>query len=200
MKTTLFNQIINSKDLISKTLHKGEILFYQDDYLTQSFLVKKGKIRLYTQNDKNETMTIFQYGKQEQCPVSMLSILSSKPSIATAEAMEDTEIYVINKSTLETMIFTNEPYKQYVFQEIFAITNMLRTLLEEASFMSIKERLWSFIKRQETDVVNMTHNTISDEIGTNRVVVSRTLKELELEGRLRLQRGKIFINLLTQSA
>ena len=200
MKTNLFNQIINSKDLISKTLHKGEILFYQDDYLTQSFLVKKGKIRLYTQNDKNETMTIFQYRTQEQCPVSMLSILSSKPSIATAEVMEDTEVYIINKATLEAMIFSNEAYKQYVFQEIFAITNMLRTLLEEASFMSTKERLWAFIKRQASDVISMTHNTISDEIGTNRVVVSRTLKELELEGRLRLQRGKICINLLTQSA
>ena len=200
MKTTLYNTIINSNKLITKHLKKGDILFFQDEYLQQSYLIKSGRIRLYTQNDKNETMTIFQCTAQEQCPISMLAILSANKSIATAEVMEDSEIYVLNRSLVEELLLKDEQYKQYIFSNIFDITNMLRTLLEEASFMSTKDRLLAFLKRQASEIITMTHNTISDEIGTNRVVVSRILKELEHEGRLRLQRGKIFINFFAQSA
>ena len=194
MQERLYNQIIYSNKLITKTFRKGEILFFQDDCPTHSYIVKKGKIRLYTQNEKNETMTIFQYNKKDHCPISILSLLSGKPTIATAEVLEDTEVYIVTKKMLNELLLNNATYQQYVFQDIFLVTNMLRTLLEEASFMSKKERLLAFLKRQSSQVIRITHNTISNEIGTNRVVVSRILKELEQEGHLELQRGKIVLN------
>jgi len=194
MQERLYNQIIYSNKLITKTFRKGEILFFQDDCPTHSYIVKKGKIRLYTQNEKNETMTIFQYNQKDHCPISILSLLSGKPTIATAEVLEDTEVYIVTKKMLNELLLNNATYQQYVFQDIFLVTNMLRTLLEEASFMSKKERLLAFLKRQSSQVIRITHNTISNEIGTNRVVVSRILKELEQEGHLELQRGKIVLN------
>jgi CRP/FNR family transcriptional regulator len=111
MQERLYNQIIYSNKLIRKTFRKGEILFFQDDCPTHSYIVKKGKIRLYTQNEKNETMTIFQYNKKDHCPISILSLLSAKPTIATAEVLEDTEVYIVTKKMLNELLLNNATYQ-----------------------------------------------------------------------------------------
>ncbi len=42
-----------------------------------------------------------------------------------------------------------------------------------------------------SSLINLTHQQIADELGTNRVVVSRLLKKLETEKRLLLYRNQI---------
>jgi CRP/FNR family transcriptional regulator len=42
-----------------------------------------------------------------------------------------------------------------------------------------------------SSLVNLTHQQIADELGTNRVVVSRLLKKLETDGKLLLYRNQI---------
>ena len=189
----LYKQIIESGNFITKKYKKGQIIFFQNDQAEQSCIIKNGKVRVYTQNNKNETMTLFQCSTHNQCPISTLSILTGQRLIATAEALEDTEVFVLSKVAIENMLTKSKAYQEYIFKDIFSVVNILRTLLEESSFMSTKERIKCFLSRQGSDVVNITHSTLSGEIGTNRVVVSRVLKELENDGCIRLKRGKIFL-------
>ena len=57
------------------------------------------------------------------------------------------------------------------------------------------ERLTYYLKERSklsgSSLINLTHQQIADELGTNRVVVSRLLKKLETEKRLLLYRNKI---------
>jgi CRP/FNR family transcriptional regulator len=46
-------------------------------------------------------------------------------------------------------------------------------------------------KINKTDSIQSTHQEISDDLHTSRVVVSRLLKALENEGKIRLNRGSI---------
>jgi CRP/FNR family transcriptional regulator len=40
-------------------------------------------------------------------------------------------------------------------------------------------------------LINLTHQQIGDDLGTNRVVVSRLLKKLEIDNKLLLYRNQI---------
>jgi CRP/FNR family transcriptional regulator len=57
------------------------------------------------------------------------------------------------------------------------------------------ERLTDYLKERSrlsgSSLINLTHQQIADEMGTNRVVVSRLLKKLETERRLLLYRNQI---------
>jgi len=57
------------------------------------------------------------------------------------------------------------------------------------------ERLTYYLKERSklsgSSLINLTHQQIADELGTNRVVVSRLLKKLETEKRLLLYRNQI---------
>jgi len=46
-------------------------------------------------------------------------------------------------------------------------------------------------KATGSSLINLTHQQIADELGTNRVVVSRLLKKLELENKLLLYRNQV---------
>ena len=125
--------------------------------------------------------------------MSTLSILSGNRVIATAEALEDTEVFILSRRDIENMLSENRVYQEYIFKNIYLLTNMIKNLLEESSFLTTKERLLCFLSRQRSSTIELTHSTISDELGTHRVVISRVLKELEKEGHIGLQRGKILL-------
>jgi CRP/FNR family transcriptional regulator len=63
------------------------------------------------------------------------------------------------------------------------------------TFKKMDERLVNYLKEKSrisgSSLVNLTHQQISEELGTNRVVVSRLLKKLETDNRLLLYRNQI---------
>ena len=65
------------------------------------------------------------------------------------------------------------------------------------AFQSLDERLLSYLRVKadaiENKVIKMTHQELSDQLGTTRETVSRMLKKLEVEDRIVLKRGTIEI-------
>lgn len=64
----------------------------------------------------------------------------------------------------------------------------------ENGYSKIENRKWKWkdkLKISRSALVNLTHQQIAEELGTNRVVVSRLLKKLETAGRLLLYRNQI---------
>jgi CRP/FNR family transcriptional regulator len=69
-------------------------------------------------------------------------------------------------------------------------------LIEEVVFKRMDQRLTdTLIERSQSvgEIIKMTHEELATELGTAREVISRLLKELELNGLVRLQRGSIEI-------
>jgi CRP/FNR family transcriptional regulator len=69
-------------------------------------------------------------------------------------------------------------------------------LIEEVVFKRMDQRLAdTLIERSQSggEIIKMTHEELATELGTAREVISRLLKELELNGLVRLQRGSIEI-------
>ena len=71
---------------------------------------------------------------------------------------------------------------------------MLNTL-DSIAFMRMDERLLKYLKDKQKlnqlNEIHSTHQEIAYEMHTSRVVISRLLKKLELEGKLKINRNKI---------
>jgi CRP/FNR family transcriptional regulator len=67
--------------------------------------------------------------------------------------------------------------------------------VDDVTFKKMDDRLIGFLKEKSrisgSALVNLSHQQIADEMGTNRVVISRLLKKLENEKRLLLFRNQI---------
>lgn len=73
-------------------------------------------------------------------------------------------------------------------------TEMIKSI-DEVAFKKMDERLINYLKEKSaisgSSVINLTHQQIGDELGTNRVVISRLLKKLENEKKLLIYNKQI---------
>ena len=71
-------------------------------------------------------------------------------------------------------------------------------LLEEVTFRRLDERILQYLidrhREQGSNDLRITHQTIADDLGTSREVVSRLLKDMQQRGMLTLSRGHIVID------
>jgi len=65
--------------------------------------------------------------------------------------------------------------------------------MEVALTQPIEQRLAQVLLEKKSDVINMTHQDLADEVGTAREVVSRILKDFEEKGIVKLKRGMVLI-------
>ena len=69
-------------------------------------------------------------------------------------------------------------------------------IVDEVAFRNMDFRIIERLKEKldkESNIIEITHQKLADELGTAREVVSRLLKKLENEGKIQLLRGKIRI-------
>jgi CRP/FNR family transcriptional regulator len=86
-------------------------------------------------------------------------------------------------------------WKRFVMNTIFNRFTELIKSIDDVAFKKMDERLANYLKEKSkvtgSSLINLSHQQIADELGTNRVVVSRLLKQLENDKKLLLYRSQI---------
>lgn len=170
---------------------KDTLLFYQGDLCTDILWLTKGKVRLYTQAQGIEEITLYTLEPGEQCIVNTASILSKTQAIATAQTVTDIEGYLIDAKSIKKLARLSDVYQDYLFSLYQLRFSSLATLINDIKFKRLDQRIMDWLKKQDASIVETTHEFIANELGSSRVVISRILKELEVKNMLHLHRGKI---------
>jgi CRP/FNR family transcriptional regulator len=86
-------------------------------------------------------------------------------------------------------------FREFVFRSFSTHLASVIGLVEEVAFGRLDSRLARYLLDHcdAEQVVRTTHQALATELGSAREVISRLLKELELQGRVELQRGRIRI-------
>ncbi len=149
------------------------------------------KYKLYLQNNSGDEITLYIVEAGEQCVVNTSSSISSTPALGSAVALEDVTGYMLDSKSVKELMHESDAYQEYMFRLFTLKLASLATLVEDIKFKPLKQRVLAFLKNKNINTVEITHDKIANNLGTSRVVVSRVLKELELEGELVLGRGQI---------
>ncbi len=170
---------------------KDTLLFYQGDICDTILWLTKGEVRLYTQAEGIEEITLYTLHPGEQCIVNTASLLSQTEAIASAETMTNIEGYLIDVESVKQLAKQSDAYQNYLFSLYQLRFASLTGLISDIKFKKLDQRILEWLEKQGSDMVETTHEHIANELGTSRVVVSRLLKILEQKEKLILHRGKI---------
>jgi len=179
------------KHLKPVTFAKNTILFYQGDTTKEILLLTKGSIRLYIQGEGINEIELYILNPMEQCIVNTTSAINLTPTIGSAVTLTDIEGYMLDREIVLELMQTNKRYQSYIFSLFTIRLDTLAKLLESIKFKQMDERVYEYLQSQQKNPLNITHEEIAQALGSNRVVISRTLKKLEREGLLKLLRGSI---------
>ena len=170
---------------------KGTLLFYQGEICDNILWLTSGEVRLYTQSDTIEEITLYTLKAGEQCIVNTASVLSNTEAVASAETLTDIQGYIIDASSVKALAKLSDTYQNYLFSLYQLRFEELTTLLNDIKFKRLNTRILEWLQNQPDTIIQITHDELAKQIGSSRVVVSRLLKEMERKGTVILHRGKI---------
>lgn len=186
---------------IFKSFQPNDVLIREGQFITSFPLVLKGLIRVTRNNDDGNELLLYYLKQNEVCAMSLTCCMTNLTSNVKAVAEEETEVIMLPVEMLDNWMCKYPGWKQFVMQTFQNRFRELIDTIDSIAFLKLDERLVRhLIDRNRTSGVttlNETHQDLALRLNTSREVISRLLKKLEKEGKIKLSRNFIdFTNLV----
>ena len=100
--------------------------------------------------------------------------------------------YSIPQTLFVELVEQSPAFRAFIFRFLATRLTQLMELIEAVAFQRMDQRLAALLLQKGVSIW-ATHQSLADELGTAREVVSRTLEDFERQGIVRLKRGHIHI-------
>jgi len=186
---------------ISKTYQPNEVLIREGQFITSFPLVLKGLIRVTRNNDDGNELLLYYLKQNEVCAMSLTCCMANLTSNVKGVAEEETEVIMLPVEMLDNWMCKYPTWKQFVMQTFQSRFRELIDTIDSIAFLNLDERLVKYFtdrnKKSGTTTLNETHQDLALRLNTSREVISRLLKKLEKDGKIKLSRNFIdFTNLV----
>lgn len=178
-----------------KTFSEGDIILNENANIYSIPIVLTGGINVYRTEEDGREILLYFIKPGESCIMSFLGGIHHDTSKIKAIAEEITEILFIPIDKVSQLIKEYPEWLDYIFRLYHKRFEELLEVVNSVAFKKMDERILNFIQKKcsnsDSNVIQITHEQIANELGTSRVVVSRLLKQMEEEGFVILGRNKI---------
>jgi CRP/FNR family transcriptional regulator len=184
-----------SRSLSRRLVHKELLVGSGTECVYLPFVVS-GTLRIYKASETGRELTLYRIERGESCILTATCILNGGSFPAIAEAEGDTEILLVPAVLMVDLVEESAQWRRFVFGLYSKRLDNVMTLVEEVAFHHVDTRIAAKLAQLaagRTHTVTRTHAELAAELGTSREVVTRILADLEADGLIAIERGRIRI-------
>lgn len=194
-----------SQDLLQVIATEGSIMdvpsgmeiLKEGQYVRMIPIVLKGLVKVFTRVEEKELL-LYYIGSTQSCIMSFSAGLSQSPSRIFAISEEPSMLLLLPAEKLNKWIREFPALNDLFFRQYnLRYTEMLDTI-NSLLFGRMDQRLYQYLQEKSRmkgeKVLDLRHKQIAAELGTAREVVTRVLKKLEQEGKIRQTEAGIEVN------
>ena len=189
----LINEIIEVG--VYKKVKENELLLDLGDKFDRIPLMLNGAIKISREDENGDEIVLYFLERGDTCTITFGSGLNSTKSKVRGVAEKDSEVVFIPIAKLEEWLVKYKSWRNFVIDSYNIRLSEMLEAIDTLAFMKMDQRLYKYltdkVKIMRDSTLNTTHQKIAQDLNTSRVVVSRLLKQLENEGRIKLHRNKI---------
>lgn len=193
------NRFLLSQEDIN-LLHKNTITktFIKNTEINNECLgfikVIRGELRAYILTENAKEITIFTLKENDECIICSQCNLNSMSYDIFIQSTENTQISIIPADFFAYLKSKYPQINDFALNLIVKRFNTLIKVLEQALFTPLVQRICNFLKENaKNNLIKITHEELANHLGSAREAVSRILKELEKEGKIKLNRKEILL-------
>lgn len=180
-----------------KSFKEGERIIDFGDYLRFMPLLLHGAVKIMREDKEGDELLLYFLESGDTCAMTLSCCLGRTKSEIRAVAEKDTHLVMIPIAKMEEWTAKYKTWRNFVFASYHSRLNEMLETIDTIAFLHMDQRLLKYLqdkaKINQNEVLQITHQQIAYEMHTSRVVISRLLKKLELEGKIELQRSNIKI-------
>ncbi|TLD82513.1 Crp/Fnr family transcriptional regulator [Helicobacter trogontum] len=156
--------------------------------------VLSGKVRFFSVSSNAKEITIFTISDKESCIISTSCILSHIKADVVLEFMEDSSVFILPNKIFETLTHSNESIMRFNLSLVSKRLKQAFDTINDVTFKSLKNRVVKFLLNSARDNrVEVSQESIANNIGSAREAVARVIKELKTEGLIQTSRNAIVL-------
>ena len=178
-----------------RKVKENELLLDIGDQFHQIPLMLTEAIKISRETSSGEEIVLYFLERGDTCTITFGSGLQSSKSKVRGVAEKDSEIIFIPVEKLEEWMVTYPSWRSFVIDSYNIRLNEMLEAIDTLAFMKMDQRLFKYlidkVQIMRSTTLNTTHQEIAVDLNTSRVVISRLLKQLENEGKIKLYRNKI---------
>lgn len=189
----LINEIIKFGKFTN--IKKNELLIDVGSKITHVPLLLNGAIKIVREDKNGDEIVLYFLERGDTCAISFVNCLNNSKSKVRGIAEKDSEAIFLPVKKLEEWMATFKTWREFVIESYSSRLNEMIEAIDTLAFMKMDQRLLKYlqdkVKIMRDPILSATHLQIALDLNTSRVVVSRLLKQLENEGKIKLFRKKI---------
>jgi CRP/FNR family transcriptional regulator len=174
---------------VLRLYEKGAFIYVEGESVPGLYIVVSGTVRIFKTSDEGREQDLFHSSASES--LNDASAFDGKPTIASAQAIESSVVLLISGDALAALM---RDYHQIGAGVVRVMAGRLRDLARLASDLSLRpvaSRMAGVLLRlagPNSAADLPTRNELAAMVGTVREVATRTLRQLEETGSIRLGR------------
>jgi CRP/FNR family transcriptional regulator len=183
------------KLVFEKTAARGEVILIEGEPAETLYFVASGAVKVFktSAEGKEQILSIVRPGES----FNDVPIFDGGLNPASAQAMGPVVLYGIRKNDLKVILRDHPQVAMNIIKVLAERVRQLVSLVEDLSFRHVIGRVAKILLEQAGDGTGskprLTQQEMAAMAGTAREVVGRSLKALEGEGAIRLERHRIVI-------
>ena len=176
-----------------RTVNTGEVLFLEGEPCAGLFIVQSGRVKISRMSPEGREHILHFAGPGEA--FNDVPVFDGGLNPATVEAISASQLLVIPRSAMLELFERYPQLAQAVVAVLAARCRQLVAQIEDLSLRSVTARLAGLLLDQadQPQAPPLTRAQMAARLGTVREVISRSLRELEAEGYLRLEGPRIVL-------
>lgn len=174
---------------------EGDVLIDFGDYIKKMPLLISGAIKILREDFDEGELLLYFIEKGDTCAMTMACCIGETKSEIKAIAETNGQVVMIPIQKMEEWLGKYKTWRNFVFSSYNTRLKEMLSSIDTLAFMNMNDRLLKYLlekaKINKAKEVLNTHQEIAYDLHTSRVVISRLLKALENQGKIKLHRASI---------
>ena len=179
----------------SHSVEQGDIVIDYGQSVRYMPLLLEGAIKIMREDSEGEELLLYFLESGDTCTMTMTCCMGNTKSEIRAVAEKDSTLIMIPVENMASWVQKYRGWMSFVFDSYSnRFTEMLEAI-DSLAFSNMHDRIYRYLKEKvmvtKSTELKVTHQEIAYDLHSSRVVVSRLLKSLEREGKIKIYRNKL---------
>lgn len=183
--------------LTYQTVKKGTILRGGNTDCTGVVLICSGQLRALVCSEEGREITIYRLFDGDLCLFCAPCVIRSIQVDVTIQAEKDTAFWKIPSDVYQGLMTQSTAVSNYTNELMASRFTEVMNRMEQFMWKSMDKRVAAFLLQEAsiegTCELRITHETIANHVGSHREVITRTLRDFQGAGMVKLSRGLVTI-------
>jgi CRP/FNR family transcriptional regulator len=184
-----------AKEGAIKEYKDGDMIMEPGKIIKSIPLLLNGAIKVSRVDENDDELLLYFIESGDTCAMTLNCCMNQSKSAIKAIAENDVKMVMVPVEKMDEWLVKYKSWRSFIMESFQMRLNEVLQTVDSIAFLKMDERLLQYLqdktKISHDVTLHTTHEEIARDLHTSRVVISRLLKKLEINGDVKLHRNSI---------